>query len=322
MARAAGAPLRRVGILVHDNVTMIDVAGPADVFHHANAFGANYQTVLASVDGRDATASNGIRLRADVSVSDAGALDTVIVPGAYGMVTRPFPRELVDAVATLTAATRRTASVCTGSFLLAHVGLLDQRRATTHWTQLQRFRASYPQVQVLDDVLFVRDGPIITAAGIGSGIDLALTLVEDDHGPEVARQVARQMLIFTQRPGGLSQFSVAARASVSGDRPLRVLLDAVVADPAQRYSLADMARMAHVSTRQLARLFHDELGTTPARYVEDVRLEAAQALLQKGHTAASAAQLSGFGSAETLRRVFVSRLGVSPSVYLERVGKA
>ncbi|MDG6107697.1 GlxA family transcriptional regulator [Dactylosporangium aurantiacum] len=311
--------MRRIGILVHDNVTMLDVAGPADVFGHANAFGANYRTVLISVDGCDATASNGLGLRAGVAFADAGPLDTVIVPGAYGMVDRPLPASLVDAVATLTASARRTTSVCTGSFLLAQVGLLDGRNATTHWGQTQRFRAAYPRVKVQDDVLFVRDGSIITAAGLGSGMDLALTLVEDDHGPAMARDVARQMLIFMQRPGGLSQFSARSRASVPADRTLRVLLDTIAADPAARYSLAEMARVASVSTRQLARLFHEELRTTPTRYVESVRIEAAQAFLQHGHTVAMAAKLSGFGSAETLRRVFVARLGVSPSGYAGRL---
>ena len=246
------------------------------------------------------------------------SLDTLIVPGAYGMVLKPFEPELVAAVGSLAASTRRLASVCTGAFLYAQLGLLDGRRATTHWDHVERFRRSFPKVHVEDDVLFVCDGDIVTGAGIGAGLDLALTLVEDDHGPSVARDVARQMVIFVQRPGEMSQFPAASRAVIGSDKPLRTLLDTITADPAGDYSADRMARLAYVSTRQLNRLFHDELGTTPAKYVEAVRLEAAQIALQKGYGVGEAAARSGFGGAEQMRRVFVARLGVSPSLYADR----
>lgn len=305
----------RVGILIHENITMTDVAGPADVFHHANAFGAAYGTVLISPYGGDVTASNGLRLRADHTAASAPELDTVIIPGAYGMVTRPFGQSLVDAVTAVTRGAGRIASVCTGSFLLAQVGLLDQRRATTHWSQATRFRKVFPRVEVQRDALFVRDGNIFTSAGISSGVDLALALVEDDHGPDVAREVARQLVVFMQRPGGLSQFSARSRDAIYPDCPLRPLLDAIAADPAADYSLARMASIAGVSPRTLARLFTDHAGTTPARYVERIRIEAAKALLHGGHTVSAAAARSGFGSAETLRRVFDRRVGLSPSAF-------
>lgn len=305
----------RVGILAHDNITMIDVAGPADVFHHANAHGGAYETSLISPDGGDVTAANGLRLRASHSASDAPRLDTVIIPGAYGMVTRPFSQTLIDAVTALTRDTARITSVCTGSFLLAQIGLLDHRRATTHWTHATRFRKVFPLVDVQPDALFVRDGNIITAAGISSGVDLALSLVEDDYGPDVARAVTRQMVVFMQRPGGLAQCSVRSRDSVGRGNPLRPLLDAIAADPTADYSLARMASFAGVSTRTLARMFRDQVGTTPARYVESTRVESAKALLRSGHTVSGAATRSGFGSVETLRRVFAARVGASPSAY-------
>lgn len=317
MAGIARAP-RRVGLLAHDNVTMIDIAGPADVFSHANSFGANYETVLLSPNGDDVVTSNGLALRVSASAAEVCDLDTVIIPGAYGMVGHPFTSSLVNTVDHLTSVSHRVASVCTGAFLLAEIGMLDYRRATTHWSQLERFRLRFPNVEVQDDALFVRDGIITTAAGIGSGLDLALTFVEDDHGPDLARQVARQMLIFMQRPGNLSQFPAASRYSAAESRPLRALTDAIVADPAADHSLAGMALRAHVSTRQLARLFSDELAVTPSRYVETVRIEAAQSLLQRGHTVQAAAALSGLGSDQTLRRLFLSRLGYSPSIYAER----
>jgi transcriptional regulator GlxA family with amidase domain len=308
----------RVGILAHDNVTMIDVAGPADVFSHANTFGARYETVLISPTGADAITSNGLSLRVTHAASDVEELDTVIVPGAYGMVVKPLDPGLVDAVRHLTMIAARVTSVCTGSFLLAEIGLLDHRKATTHWTQLDRFHMTFPHVDIQDDVIFVRDGRITTSAGIGSGLDLALTLVEDDYGPELARKTARQMLIFMQRPGGQSQFPAASRYDVTDNRPLRALIDRIGADPAANYSLTAMADATHISTRQLARLFQDELGATPARYVESIRIEAAQHFLQRGRSVQPAAELSGLGSAQTLRRVFLSRLGMSPSVYAER----
>ena len=313
------AHTRRMGILVYDNVTMIDIAGPADVFSHANSFGADYETVLVSADGANVKASNGLTLTAEVRASDAGRLDTVIIPGAYGMITKPFEKVLMDAVTVLTTKSDRIASVCTGSFLLAQAGLLDYRSATTHWTQAALFARSFPLVKVLPDSLFVRDGNIITSAGVSSGIDLALAIVEDDFGPDVARQVARQMVVFLQRPGQQSQFSAPSRDHLGVDHPLRRLMDTIAADPAGDYSLAAMSHIAHVSTRNLTRMFHDEIGTTPARYVELIRIEAAQILLQDGATIPVAAQRSGFGSPETLRRVFVSRVGSSPTVYLEQV---
>lgn len=308
---------RRVGILIYDNVTMIDVAGPADVFHHANRFGAAYETVLLSTDGNDARASNGLVLSAAAAATDDILLDTVIVPGAYGVIGKPFDPALLVAVAALTQRAHRVASVCTGAFLLAQIGLLDQRKATTHWTHVADFAKLFPRVLVDPEALFVRDGNIITSAGVSSGIDMALALVEDDYGPNVARSVARQMVVFMQRPGGQSQFSAPSRSGVGVDNPLRILLDTVAADPAGDYSLTRMAALAHISTRQLARLFHSDIGTTPARYVELVRIEAAQTLLQNGQTVAAAARLSGFGSPETLRRVFVTRVGQSPTVYAE-----
>ncbi|MGO4584805.1 GlxA family transcriptional regulator [Arthrobacter sp. 2RAF6] len=310
---------RAIGFLIHDNVTMIDVAGPADVFHHANAFGARYDTVLVSTDGKAKRASNGHYLTPEAAAGHTGALDTVIVPGAYGMVARPFEQELVEAVSHLTNDAGRIASVCTGAFLLAHGGLLNYRNATTHWTQVERFRRSYPLVRVVPDALFVQDGSIITSAGISSGVDLALFIVEEDYGPDVARAVVRQMIIFNQRPGGQSQRSVAVRVGVPRDHALRKLLDRITADPGADYSIDAMAAMTNLSASSLARLFQEGTNTTPGRYVEMVRIEAAQAMLQRGTTVAAAAAASGFGSAETMRRVFTQKIGMSPSLYLERL---
>ncbi|MFJ8008181.1 GlxA family transcriptional regulator [Streptomyces fagopyri] len=311
---------RRVAILAFEGVTLIDVAGPADVFSHAGRYGPGYEVSVVSPDGTDVRTSTGLTLHAEAAAADVGPAHTVLVPGAYGMVDHPFDAGLVEAVRRLTAGAERIASVCTGAFLLAEVGLLDGRRATTHWRQAKEFARRYERVAVEPDALYVRDGAILTSAGVSSGIDLALALVEDDHGPRVAHDVAEAMVVFMRRPGGLSQFSAPSRHHVARDHPLRALLDAIAADPGRDHSVPAMAATASVSVRQLTRLFHDEIGTTPARYVEMVRLETAQAHLQAGHTVAVAAARSGFGSAETLRRVFTSRLGISPAAYRDHLG--
>lgn len=296
---------------------MVDIAGPADVFHHANAFGARYETVLVSADGKAKRASNGHFLTAEAAAGQTGALNTVIVPGAYGMVSRSFEQGLVEAVSDLTEDADRIASVCTGAFLLAQRGLLNYRNATTHWTQIERFSRSYPLVRVVPDALFVQDGSIITSAGVSSGVDLALFIVEDDYGPDVARAVVRQMVISNQRPGGQSQRPVAVRVSAPRDHVLRKLLDSITADPAANYSIDAMAAMTNLSASSLTRRFQEATNTTPGRYVEMVRIEAAQAMLQRGATVAAAAAASGFGSAETMRRIFTQKIGMSPSLYLE-----
>ncbi|PRY37486.1 GlxA family transcriptional regulator [Umezawaea tangerina] len=310
--------MRRVTILAYDDVSMIDIAGPADVFGQANRFGADYRVGVVSPGGADVRTFNGVRVSVDGAARDAEPGGTAVVLGGYAMVETPLDPDLLEAARVLAAGADRVTAVCTGSFLLAELGLLDGRAATTHWRQVALFARRYPDVLVQPDSLYVHDGPFITSAGVSSGIDLALSLVEDDHGSEVAAEVARAMVVFLQRPGGLSQHSAASRWHVSRTSPLRAVLDAVAADPAADHSVPAMAAAASVSARQLSRLFHDEIGTTPARYVELVRLECAQDLLQKGHTVAVAAARSGFGSDETLRRVFTNRLGLSPTAYREQ----
>ena len=306
---------RRVAVLGYNNVTMLDIAGPADVFSHAGLYGGAYQTVLVSPDGRDIRTSNGLTVRPDCVPADLGPLDVVIIPGSMGLVDRPFDRSLVAAVETMVTNSRQVTSVCTGAFLLAHVGALDRRRATTHWNRIDQFRRTFPLVKVVRDALFVRDGLFVTSAGIASGIDLALSIVEHDFGPAVAGKVVRQMVLPMARPGDQPQVTLRSRSLVAPDNPLRRLLDAVSQDPAAEYTLAAMSELAMVSPRTVGRLFREQLQTTPARYVEQVRIEAAKILLQQGATVARAAALSGFNSAETLRRVFVNQVGVSPSVF-------
>lgn len=222
----------------------------------------------------------------------------------------------MEVVRQLTEQARCTASVCTGAFLLAAAGLLDGRRATTHWREASQLALRFPAVQVEPDAIFVQDGPVMTSAGVSAGIDLSLAIVEQRHGAQVARAVARDLVVFMQRPGGQSQFSVRSQAPHARHEMLRQVLDAVVEDPAGSHTLPAMARRAGLSARQVTRLFDDEVGITPARYVEQVRMEAARAMPETGDdTIELVARRAGFGSPESLRRAFTRQLGVTPSAY-------
>jgi transcriptional regulator GlxA family with amidase domain len=309
-----------VAVLVFDDVKLLDVAGPVEVFAEANRYGADYDVRVVSVDGRDVVASSGVVLRAhsDVETALSASIDTVLVSGADVLTTRPIGEELVAAAQALAGAARRTCSICTGAFILAKAGLLEHKRATTHWSAASLLARSYPGIDVEPDSIFVQDGEVFTSAGVTAGIDLALALVERDHGPELARTVAQGLVVFMQRPGGQSQFSPALELPRGAAPGLQALVDEVLADPARSHSLDEMAARVSVSPRHLRRLFHDELATTPARFVESVRIDAAKRALIAGLSVSAAAREAGFGSAETLRRAFVARVGASPSAYRDR----
>lgn len=317
MADVKAAP-RVVVIVVFDGVKLLDAAGPAEVFAEANRFGANYALQIASVDGRDVTTSVGTRFPVDGRISSFESADTVVVAGGDNLVGRPIDPALVEALKTVPARTRRLASVCTGSFILAQAGLLTGRRATTHWRHAGRLARAFPDVCVEPDAIFIRDGDVFTSAGVSSGIDLALALVEMDYGPELVREVARSLVVYLKRAGGQSQFSVLIEADPPPDSPLRAVTDAITADPGTDHSVKKLAARASLSARQLTRLFQSELGTTPARYVELVRIDFARAALEAGRTVAGTARVAGFGSTETLRRVFLNHMGITPKAYRDR----
>ncbi|OBG32713.1 AraC family transcriptional regulator [Mycobacterium sp. E3198] len=305
-------------IVVFDDVTMLDVAGAGEVFAEANRFGADYRLKIASVDGHDVTTSIGTRLGVTDAISSIESADTILVAGSDHLPRRGIDPELVDAVKSVAGRTRRLASICTGSFVLAQAGLLNGRRATTHWHDVRLFTRAFPDVTVEPDAIFVRDGEVFTSAGVSSGIDLALALVEMDHGADLVREVARWLVVYLKRAGGQSQFSVLVEADPPPQSPLRKVTTAISADPAANHDVKTLAARASLSTRQLTRLFQSQLGTTPARYVEMVRIDAARAALDAGRSVADSARLAGFGSTESLRRVFVEHLGLSPKAYRER----
>ena len=309
---------RVVVFVVFDGMKLLDAAGPAEVFSEANRFGASYRVVMASVDGQDVVTSVGTRIAVSTSIDSAKSADTVVVSGGDDLVGRPIDPRLVAAVADLRWRTRRMASICTGSFILAQTGALDGRRATTHWRHTGLLSRAYPRISVEPDAIFVRDGDIYTSAGVSAGIDLALALVEDDHGVDLVRDVARSLVVYLKRAGGQSQFSVLVESRPPQRSQLRALTDSIAVAPGANHSVKTLAAQASLSTRQLTRLFQSELGTTPARYVEMIRIDAARSALDAGRSVADSARLAGFGSAETLRRVFVSQLGISPRAYRDR----
>jgi transcriptional regulator GlxA family with amidase domain len=307
----------RVGVVVFDGVKLLDVAGPMEVFAEANRIGGTSYELMAVGEG-EVTSSTGLAITVDAGFTVD--LDTVLIAGGDRLVGRPIEPELVDSVRALAERTPRVCSICTGAFVLAAAGALAGRRATTHWQHARLLASSYPEIEVEPDAIWVQDGPVFTSAGVSAGIDLALALIEKDAGAEVARAVARSLVVFLQRPGGQSQFSPSTSHPRPRSEVLRAVTDAIAADPAGDHSIARMAATAAVSPRHLTRLFRAELGLTPARYVEDVRIDAGKRALEQGFSVAGAARAAGFGTSESMRRAFVLRVGVAPRTYQQRFG--
>lgn len=328
----ASPPQRRIVFLVYDKVTLQDVAAPLEILARANDFGAAYDVLLASPTGRPVRTTSFTRLGVDVAVDAlTGDVDTLIVPGGvppdsdprtYAKPEEPTPdaiREVVNAARHLAPLSRRIASVCTGAFVLAHLGMLDGRRATTHWAHCQELAERFPRVEVTPDALFVQDGPVMTGAGINAGTDLTLALLEADYGADLARRVARWLVVFLHRPGGQAQFSVWSGVGSVNDDGMREVRDHVILDPADDHSVPAMARRAAMSEQRFTGLFTQEVGMAPERYVEQARLEAAKLMLSSGDGRLEAvADSCGLGSAETMRDVFQRNIGVSPEDYRDR----
>jgi transcriptional regulator GlxA family with amidase domain len=309
-----------VVIMGYDGVQLLDLTGPIEVFEAARERGAGYRVLVASPDGSDIVAGSRTRLGADLAFAELPRrIDTLVVPGAPDWRAVVADSLLVATVAKAARRSRRTASVCAGAFVLAAAGLLNGRRATTHWELAAELARAYPQIKLDANAIFLADGPIHTSAGITAGIDLCLALVEADHGAELARDVARHLVVFMQRPGGQDQFSVRLDLAMTTKDPLRQVLDDVARDPTADHSLEALSERARFSVRHLTRVFQHELGVTPGRYVEGVRVEAAKARLQRSdEPLATIAHAAGFGSEETMRRAFWRELSTTPAAYRER----
>ncbi|MCC8243716.1 GlxA family transcriptional regulator [Saccharothrix luteola] len=277
-----------------------------------------YRVRLAGIGG-GFEVTGGLRMEAEDLREVSGGVDTVLVVGGFTFADAARDDELLHHLRRVAGGARRVGSVCTGAFPLAAAGLLDGARATTHWAFCDRLAADHPSVDVVPDAIYVRDGRLVTSAGVTAGIDLALALVERDHDAALARLVARWMVVFLQRPGGQSQFSVRSQVPPVREPGLRSVLDAIADDPAAGWTVDGMARRAAMSPRHFARVFPRRVGVSPARYVERVRVEAAAGLLESGDEGLDVvAKRTGFGSAETLRRAFLRVLGVTPGGYRDR----
>jgi transcriptional regulator GlxA family with amidase domain len=319
---------RQVVFFAFDGMQILDVVGPAEVLDAATQLlrgRGGYEVAVATIDGQPVRGSSGIRVIADSALGHVRprGLDTLIVGG--GMRVDPIladPR-LIPSLQDLSAAARRTCSVCTGALILARAGLLEGRSATTHWAFCAELARRHPAVHVEPNRIFVRDGKFTTSAGLTAGMDLALALIEEDHGADLARTVARWAVMFLQRPGGQSQFSARIALPAGIGSPVRRALDAIVGEPAADHRLSELAKRVALSERHLRRLFVEQTRTTPARFVERVRVEAAREALETTRTPIETVALQcGFGSPETMRRAFLRALAVGPADYRARFRSA
>ncbi|GAA1302028.1 GlxA family transcriptional regulator [Saccharothrix xinjiangensis] len=318
-AGVAGVGTQSVLIVLFDGVQPLDVAGPLDVFSVAARFTGTasappYVVRTASLGGEAVRAAGGLRLVPDLDLADAEDPDLLLVPGGPG-VERVDDR-LVAWLRARAPGLKRVVSVCTGAWLLAESGLLDGRRATTHWESCAHLADRHPRVRVDPEPIFVRDGPVYTSAGVIAGVDLAIALVEEDFGRAVAHEVARLLVVFLRRPGNQAQVSVQLSAQVARSDPLREVQYWAAANPAADLSVPALARRAGLSPRQFARAFTEQVGMPPGRYVDLVRLEAAQRMLTDTRDGViGIARRCGYGTPETMRRAFMRELDVSPTEY-------
>ena len=323
-----GDATRTVAMLAYPDAQILDVVGPLEVFSrtarwlrdHGRQGPEAYTVEIIGLRPGPFRTSSGLRLYAARGFDSVrNGLDTLMIAGGIGTAAALENRALLRWVRGQTVKVRRIASVCTGAFVLAEAGVLKGHRATTHWGWCERLRERHPDIAIEPDAIFVREGSIATSAGVTAGMDLALALVEEDHGRDVALQVARELVMFLRRPGGQSQFSAALQSQVAGKEPIRELQAYILEHPEADLSVPTLARRVAMSPRNFARVFTREVGTTPARFIARTRVETARRLLEEGPADLKAVcARSGLGSPEVLRRTFQRVLGIPPSRYRER----
>lgn len=309
---------RTVVIVGFPGVQALDLIGPYEVFTGAALLTAGgYEVTVASLRGQPITTATGLGFIASELPDPGEHIDTVVLPGGAGVDDARADPEFVDWIKAVSRSTRRVITVCTGAFLAAQAGLLDGHRVTTHWAFADRLAAEFPQIDVDPDPIFIRScEQIWTAAGVTSGIDLALSLVEDDHGTEIAQTVARWLVLHLRRPGGQTQFAAPVWMPRARRTSIRDVQEAIEAEPGGAHSVDDLARRAAMSPRHFTRVFTEEVGEAPGQYVERVRTEAARRQLEEtDDTVVKIANRCGFGTAETMRRNFIRRVGIPPDQY-------
>lgn len=308
MSIPADGRSRHIAIVVFDGVRTLDLTGPLEVFDVAQALGCGYSVGLySSSDATSVRCSSGLAIDATPASAAPPEVDTLLVPGGESLVTGGVPGHLRGAIRAFSRSTRRIASICAGSFALAAAGVLDGRRATTHWRHLDTFSRRYPSTTVERESVYIRDGEIWTSSGGTAGIDLALALVGEDFGPVVAQEISKEMVVLGRRMEGHPQISAAARTPRPKHPELERLMATVVVDPAGHYELETVAAQLGLSPRHLARLFKAQVGVTLREYVNEVRLENAVALVLAGESFHAAARRSGLRSGARVRDHLVAR---------------
>lgn len=324
--------VRRIVFICYPGVQPLDVVGPHEVFAGANqvldleaSTAPRYELLLSALEPGPVTTESGMSLFAPISLSSIvdhthmGPIDTVLIPGGSGVYAACQQLRVVEMVRHIAGMAERFTMVCTGTFLGAAAGLLDGRRVTTHWARAERLATEYPALDVDPDSIYINDGNVWTSAGVTAGIDLALALVEADHGTDVAQTVARHLVMFLRRPGGQSQFAAPVWTKPAEQHAVRAAQDLVIANPAADLRVGSLAAAINMSERHFTRLFAAEVGEPPAKFVERIRVEAARRCLEQDRTSVAAvARQCGFGTAETMRRSFLRRVGVAPDDYRRR----
>ncbi|NDZ18522.1 AraC family transcriptional regulator [Variovorax sp. WS11] len=316
----------RIAILAFPRVQLLDVAGPADVFNEASRQLGKpraYQVQVIGTEEGMLKSSSGLRLAVDATIAtQRGRIDTLLVAGSPNLDDMTTDAPLQEWLRRQSRAVRRYGSVCTGAFVLAASGLLDGKRVATHWNSTARLAAAYPQACVEADAIYVKDGKLFTSAGVTAGMDLALAMVEEDHGRELALRVARELVMFLKRPGGQSQFSAHLAAQTSERSSVRAVQDHVLANLKDDLSVPALASRAGMSERTFARIFRSETGTTPAEFVENARIDAARRLAEESDLPAKRlADAVGYANVDGFRRAFGRRLGVSLVEYRSRFAR-
>lgn len=310
---------KSITILVYEEFGFLDVVGPADVFTIANQRAGRtlYKLQVTAVGRkRSVQAESGMRLCVDSDIGDVMRTHTLLIAGGNGYSRALGHRRTIAETIRLARSARRVVSICTGAFLLAEAGLLDGRRATTHWAHAAEMASAYPAIDVVPDELFVASGKFVTAAGIAAGIDLALALIADDHGTELARATSQRMVLYLNRVGGQSQFSERFDTQTKPADRFDKLLASVAGNPVGNLTNAALAERLSISERHFVRLFRTRTGTTPARWVERIRIDKARERLeQSSDSIESVAAASGFASVETMRQAFLRVVGVAPGDY-------
>jgi transcriptional regulator GlxA family with amidase domain len=318
-------------MFAYADAQVLDITGPLEIFGRASRWlrdkgitrGLPYTVEVVAGEAGPLRTSSGIRLMAERAYREVKAADTLLVTGGVGFREAMHDEAALCWIRRIAARAKRVGSICTGAMVLARTGLLDGRRATTHWAYCDEFAASTAVEAVCADRIFVRDGNVFTSAGVTAGMDMALAMVEDDWGQPVALAVAQELVMYLKRPGGQSQFSRHLAAQFGDSDRLRDLQLWMLDHLAEDLSVPALARRAAMSERNFARRFVEAVGLAPGKYVEQARIEAARrSLEQTNHDVARIAACCGFGSAERMRRVFVKHLAIPPSEYRERFRSA